>query len=88
LRGGGLPGAGTYVAPSLNHAGCVITTSRVLSFHYFEQDSWWSAGSASQPPDPHPLEGAEHKDGVYTCFSNPLERMPIEFTLSAFRLFT
>ena len=26
-RGGGLPGAGTYVAPSLNHAGCVITTS-------------------------------------------------------------
>jgi hypothetical protein len=34
LRGGGLPGAGTYVAPSLNHAGCVITTSRVFSFSF------------------------------------------------------
>ena len=32
LCGGGLPGAGTYVAPSLNHAGCVITTSGVFSF--------------------------------------------------------
>ena len=27
LRGGGLPGEGTYVTPSLDHAGCVITTS-------------------------------------------------------------
>jgi len=32
LRGGGLPGAGTYAFPSLNHAGCVITTSGVFSF--------------------------------------------------------
>ena len=30
--GGGLPGAGTYVTPSLNHSGCVITTSGVISF--------------------------------------------------------
>jgi hypothetical protein len=30
LHDGGLPGAGTYVAPSLNHAGCVITTSGVF----------------------------------------------------------
>jgi hypothetical protein len=35
LRGGGLPGAGTYVAPSFNHAGCVITTSGVFSFLFF-----------------------------------------------------
>ena len=27
-----MPGAGTYVTPSLNHAGCVITTSGVFSF--------------------------------------------------------
>ena len=35
---GGLPGAGTYVISSLNHAGCVITTSGVFfppSFHVF-----------------------------------------------------
>jgi len=36
-RGGGLPGAGTYVAPSLNHAGCVITTSGVFSFLFFKR---------------------------------------------------
>jgi hypothetical protein len=29
-----LPGAGTYVTPSLNHAGCVITNSEVISFSY------------------------------------------------------
>ena len=34
LRDGGLPGAGTYVTPSLNHAGCVINTSGVF-FLYF-----------------------------------------------------
>ena len=32
LRGGGLPGAGTYVTPSLTQAGCVITTSGLFSF--------------------------------------------------------
>ena len=31
-----LPGAGTYVTPSLNHAGCVITTSGVFSFSFLE----------------------------------------------------
>jgi len=31
IRGGGLPGADTYVAPSLNHASCNITTSGVFS---------------------------------------------------------
>ena len=35
LRGGGLPGAATYVTPSLNHAGCVISTSGVISFFFF-----------------------------------------------------
>jgi hypothetical protein len=30
-----LRGAGTYVAPSLNHAGCVITTSGVFYFLFF-----------------------------------------------------
>ena len=35
LRGGGLPGAGTCIAPSLNHAGCVITTSGVFSIFSF-----------------------------------------------------
>ena len=35
LRGGGLPGAATYVTPSLNHAGCVITTSGPESFLFF-----------------------------------------------------
>jgi hypothetical protein len=35
IVGGGLPGAGTYVAPYLNHAGCVITTSGVFSFLFF-----------------------------------------------------
>jgi len=34
LRGGGLPGAGTQVTPSLNYAGCVITTSGVFSFSF------------------------------------------------------
>jgi len=32
LRGGDLPGVGTNVTPSLNHAGCVITTSEVFFF--------------------------------------------------------
>ena len=32
LRGGGLPGVGAYVAPPLNHAGCVINTRGVFSF--------------------------------------------------------
>ena len=32
LRGGGFPGAGTYVALSLNYAGCAITTNGVFSF--------------------------------------------------------
>jgi len=32
LRGGGLPGPGAYVTPSLNHAGCVITTSESFLF--------------------------------------------------------
>jgi hypothetical protein len=32
--GGGLPGAGIYVAPSLKHAGCVITTSGVFFFFF------------------------------------------------------
>jgi hypothetical protein len=31
----GLFGAGTYVTPSLNHAGCVITTSGVFFFFAF-----------------------------------------------------
>jgi len=31
-EGGGLPGAGTYVTASLNHASCVISTSGVFSF--------------------------------------------------------
>jgi len=35
MRGGRLPGAGTYVAPSLNHAGCVITTGGVYSFLFY-----------------------------------------------------
>ena len=34
LRGGGLPGAGTSVTPSHNHAGCVITTSWAFSFSF------------------------------------------------------
>ena len=29
-----MPGAGIYVAPSLNHAGCVITTSGTFSFRF------------------------------------------------------
>jgi hypothetical protein len=29
-----LPGAGIYVAPSLNHAGCVLTTSESFLFFY------------------------------------------------------
>jgi hypothetical protein len=33
--GGGLPGAVTYVTPSFNHAGCVNTTSGVLTFFFF-----------------------------------------------------
>jgi hypothetical protein len=36
LRGGWLPGVGTYVTPSLNHAGCVITTSGVFSCLFLE----------------------------------------------------
>ena len=36
LRCGGLPGAGTYVAPSLNLAGCVITSSGVF-FHILKK---------------------------------------------------
>ena len=40
LRGGGVPGAGTYVAPSFNHAGCVITTSGVFSFLFFWRNTW------------------------------------------------
>jgi len=46
LCGGELPGAGTYVAPSLNHAGCVITTSGVFSF-LFSSLGGMSCGSAS-----------------------------------------
>jgi len=34
LRGGGLPSAGTFVNPSLNHAGCVITNSGAFSFSF------------------------------------------------------
>jgi len=32
--GGGLPGAGFYVTPSLNHAGCVITTFLFFVFSF------------------------------------------------------
>jgi hypothetical protein len=35
-----LHGAGTYVTPSLNHAGCVITTSGVFSFLFLGE--WFS----------------------------------------------
>ena len=31
-QGWGVSGAGTYVAPSFNHAGCVISTSGAFSF--------------------------------------------------------
>ena len=40
LRGGGLSGARTYTTPSLNHAGCVITTSRVVSYLFLMTPTW------------------------------------------------
>ena len=51
-RGGGLPGAGTYVAPYLNHAGCVFTSSGFFSFLFFFFFFWWGLlHSPQQGPD-------------------------------------